>query len=146
MDLEITPKILDRLIETAEGNIAKTKEGAPRIWFNRSDRVREMEQTTQALKEFGMVMRERDSYQTSADWLAKEVDRLRARVAELEADQRRVDWIEKAILSGVLSSCFELDGGIHVTLDRPGEISVAERERNTFRDAIDSFIVNCPEP
>ena len=63
-----------------------------------------------------------------------------------ERDEKRIDWIENAILSGLLSSCFEMDGGIHVTLDRPGEPSVAERERSTFRDAIDSLMERYPEP
>ena len=67
-------------------------------------------------------------------------------IRDLVEDKKRVDWIEKAILSGFLSSCFEMDGGIHVTLERPGDLPVAERERNTFRDAIDAFIENCPEP
>lgn len=57
MKRQITPEVLDRLIATAEGNITKTKEKPGRIWFDRSDRVREMEQTTQALKEFRKAMR-----------------------------------------------------------------------------------------
>lgn len=56
MKREITPEVLDRLIATAEGNITKTKELPGRIWFSRTDRVREMEQTTQALKEFREAM------------------------------------------------------------------------------------------
>lgn len=57
MQREITPKVLARLIATAEGNITKTKEKPGRIWFNREDRVREMEQTANALREFREAMR-----------------------------------------------------------------------------------------
>lgn len=65
--LEITPKILDRLIETAESNIAKTKAMPGRIWFNRTDRVREMEQTAQALKEFRQAMEDRERFRCALD-------------------------------------------------------------------------------
>lgn len=67
-------------------------------------------------------------------------------VAPLEEDRARIAWIEEAVQVGILTSCFDLDGGIHVTYERPGEEMLAERNRGTFREAVLALMQRCPNP
>ncbi len=57
---------------------------------------------------------------------------------KMTADTARMDWIENAATEGVLSMCFEIDGGVFVRLETPdGEISY--HHQNTIRDGIDAM-------
>lgn len=74
-----------------------------------------------------------DLHRQSAELIAAK-DR---EIAELRMDREIVDWIENFIETGVLTTAFELDGGIHVTLATVGDTEErALRERNTFREAM----------
>jgi hypothetical protein len=53
------------------------------------------------------------------------------------ADEYRLDWIENFIQGGILTTAFELDGGIHLTLNPIGRAQYALRERNSLREALD---------
>lgn len=65
-------------------------------------------------------------------------DQLRGPRASPEcADKARMDWIEAAASNGCVTMCFELAGGVHVTLEGLGEKPEAYRNKDTIRAAID---------
>lgn len=50
-----------------------------------------------------------------------------------------IEFVETLIQDGVISSCFEMEGGYHVTFDPAGGESVAVREANSFRDGLEKL-------
>jgi hypothetical protein len=61
-----------------------------------------------------------------------------APAAAVPEDTWRLDWLSNLVESACVTSCFELDGGIHLTIDEPSKESVAFRDRNNLREAIDA--------
>lgn len=55
-------------------------------------------------------------------------------------DTLRMDWVEMAASNGCLSMCFEIDGGVHVTLEGVGEEPEVYRNQDTIRAGIDKAI------
>jgi hypothetical protein len=52
-------------------------------------------------------------------------------------DTEIVNWIEEFIQTGVITTAFELDGGIHLTVATVGnDKEIAYREQNSFREAV----------
>lgn len=60
--------------------------------------------------------------------------------SERDEDSDRINWLEAAAENGHVSMCFEMDGGVHLTLDGVGETQEAYRNKNTIREAIDAAI------
>lgn len=54
-----------------------------------------------------------------------------------DGDSARMDWLESAVENGHVGACFEIDGGVHLTLEGVGEEPKIYREQNSLRDAID---------
>jgi hypothetical protein len=67
-------------------------------------------------------------------------DTLAARVAELEADKARLDWLEDAVSGGHIESAFEMDGGVHLTVCMAGDEPLELRDKNSLREAIDAAL------
>lgn len=64
-------------------------------------------------------------------------------LAEWEGDTRRLDWLDNFVQhEGCFESCFELDGGVHITLSPVGgpENGIAYRDKNDIRCALDAAI------
>lgn len=53
-------------------------------------------------------------------------------------DSTRLDWLSEAVESGCVTSCFEMDGGIHLTIEGVGEEPKAYRNQDNLRTAIDA--------
>lgn len=51
-------------------------------------------------------------------------------------DKQMIDWLQAQAEAGCVTMCFDLDGGVHVTLDPVGGEQRAAREADTVRDAI----------
>lgn len=51
-------------------------------------------------------------------------------------EQAMLDWLQDKAEEGHVSMCFEVDGGIHVTLEALGGERRAVRNADTIRDAI----------
>ena len=51
-------------------------------------------------------------------------------------DKQMIDWLQAQAEAGCVTMCFDLDGGVHVTLDPVGCEQRAAREADTVRDAI----------
>lgn len=58
-------------------------------------------------------------------------------IESLQADTERFDFLENLVTEACITSCFELDGGIHLTIDRPSKDPEVYRECNNLREAID---------
>jgi len=56
-----------------------------------------------------------------------------------QGDKVRMDWLEAQAAAGHISICFELDGGVHVTLDPVGEVQRAARNVASIREGIDAL-------
>lgn len=61
--------------------------------------------------------------------------------AEGLTDTQRLDWLESAAENGCVTMCFEIDGGVHLTLDGVGEEQEAYRNQNSIRAGIDAAIL-----
>lgn len=57
----------------------------------------------------------------------------------LGEDTKRMDAIEEAASNGCFTTCIEMDGGVHVTIEGVGDEPEAYREQNTVRDGIDAM-------
>lgn len=55
-------------------------------------------------------------------------------------DAERIDHLEHLVSEAYVSACFEMDGGVHLTIERPSTNPEAYREKDTLRDAIDDSI------
>lgn len=55
-------------------------------------------------------------------------------------DTLRVDFLDEMVNEACVSSCFEWDGGVHLTIERPSSEPEAYRDCNTLRQAIDLAI------
>jgi hypothetical protein len=53
-------------------------------------------------------------------------------------DTARLDWLSEAVENGCVTSCFEVDGGVHLTLDEVGEDRTSYRNQDNLRAAIDA--------
>jgi hypothetical protein len=53
-------------------------------------------------------------------------------------DTARLDWLGQAAEGAHISLCFEIDGGVHCTVEPVGGEAVAGRNKNTIREAIDA--------
>ena len=51
-------------------------------------------------------------------------------------EQAMLDWLQAKAEEGCVSMCFEVDGGVHVTLEPLGGECRAARNANTIRDGI----------
>ncbi len=51
-------------------------------------------------------------------------------------DKEMLDWLQERATEGCVTMCFELDGGVHVTLDPAGGEQKAAREVETVRAGI----------
>lgn len=63
--------------------------------------------------------------------------------AELRREARdvaRLNLLETMVENGCVTMCFEMDGGVHLTLEGVGEEPEAYRNQNTIRDALDAAI------
>lgn len=58
----------------------------------------------------------------------------------LQADKRRMEWLEAKADEGCVTMCFGLDGGVHVTLDPLGGEQTAARNVASLREGIDSLM------
>ena len=55
-------------------------------------------------------------------------------------DTEMLDWLHEQAENGCLSSCFDLDGGVHVTLESVDGKVYAARNCNTFRDGVNELM------
>ena len=51
-------------------------------------------------------------------------------------DRQMLDWLQEQAERGCVTVCFEVDGGLHVTLDPVGDEQRAAREVASVRDGI----------
>lgn len=56
------------------------------------------------------------------------------------SDKEMLDWLQARTEEGCVTMCFELDGGVHVTLDPCGGEQRAAREVESVRDGIASLM------
>ena len=54
----------------------------------------------------------------------------------LREDKKALDWLQAAAETAIITTCFELDGGVHVTVDPVGGQRYAARNQDTIRDGI----------
>ncbi len=70
--------------------------------------------------------------------------RLGVEVGELPVepitDWLRLDFLEGFVQEAHVESCFEMDGGVHLTISRPSHSAEAYRNKDTLRDALDCAI------
>lgn len=72
-------------------------------------------------------------------WFRKPIHLKRhATYDRMMADHKRMEWLEKQAPEAVIG--FEWEGGIYVTLDKPGLDRVAARECNSVREGIDKLM------
>jgi hypothetical protein len=86
-----------------------------------------------ALQEAGI---EGAGYDVASANVQKELD---IRLA-LEKDKARLDILETAVENGCVTMCFEMDGGVHLTLDGVGEAQEAYRNESSIRDALSKMV------
>jgi hypothetical protein len=55
-------------------------------------------------------------------------------------DAARLDWLQVMAENGCVTMCFEMDGGVHVTLEGVGDEPEAARNVNSVREGIDWHI------
>lgn len=55
-------------------------------------------------------------------------------------DAERIDHLEHLVSEAYVSACFEMDGGVHLTIERPSSSAEAHCNKDTLRDAIDDAI------
>lgn len=53
-------------------------------------------------------------------------------------DRARMDWLEDQIQRGVITTAFEMDGGVFLDVAPIGEAELSFREQNDLRSAIDA--------
>lgn len=58
------------------------------------------------------------------------------------ADTERLDWLEDQIQCGVITSAFEMDGGVFLDVEVMGEPERSYRDRDDLRAAIDDARAN----
>ena len=58
---------------------------------------------------------------------------------QMKRDAERLDLLSELVEEAHVSSCFELDGGVHLTIEAPSSEPIAIREANNLRDAIDKY-------
>jgi hypothetical protein len=63
-------------------------------------------------------------------------------IESLQGDAERLDFLEELVEEAYVGSCFELDGGIHLTIERPSSEPEAYRNCNDLREAIDKAMKN----
>ena len=51
-------------------------------------------------------------------------------------DRQMLDWLQEQAERGCVTVCFEVDGGLHVTLDPVGDEQRSAREVASVRDGI----------
>jgi hypothetical protein len=59
-----------------------------------------------------------------------------AKGVTVKTDAQMMDWLNEQSEKGCVTMCFEIDGGVHVTLDGVGDARRAARNANTIRDGI----------
>ena len=78
------------------------------------------------------------------DRLLLQLRRLGVEVGELPVepitDWLRLDFLEGFVQEAHVESCFEMDGGVHLTIERPSSSAEAHCNKDTLRDAIDDAI------
>lgn len=63
---------------------------------------------------------------------------------QLPGDTELLDWLSEQVEGAHVSSCFELDGGVHLTIERPSMSGFAIRHANDLRHAIRQCMVKLP--
>jgi hypothetical protein len=65
-------------------------------------------------------------------------DQIRTAIAtKAGADTARLDWLDKTAEHACVDVGFEMDGGVYLRLEAPGEEPLDVREKNSVRAAID---------
>ncbi len=64
----------------------------------------------------------------------------RAAWNETQKLQQRLDWLQAQAEQGCVTMCFEMEGGIHVTLDPPGGEQRAARNVSSVMEGIEKLM------
>lgn len=64
---------------------------------------------------------------------------MRRQIIALEADKARMDKLQTLSEQGVVSMCFEMDGGMHVTFEPVGGERCAARNVSSIREGVDAL-------
>lgn len=97
--------------------------------------------TVERLKEFEDAI---DGWRTrdfsTRDWneISAALRDYRRMMEEGAIDSRRLDYLEKRIDTACVTTCWEMDGGIHLTIEEPGRPEEAYRNQTCLRLAIDN--------
>lgn len=70
-------------------------------------------------------------------WALQEIERLRVEV-------KRLDWLDAQSNEALLEFGFEMEGGVYLSIDAPGEVTRDIREMNSARAAIDFAMLITP--
>lgn len=68
----------------------------------------------------------------------KAMEWLEVRDAEAQRDVTRLTWLDRTAEQACIEIGFEMDGGVYLRLDAPGEEPLDVREKNSARAAIDA--------
>ena len=63
---------------------------------------------------------------------------------QVPGDTELLDWLSAQVEEACVTSCFELDGGVHLTIERPSLSGFAIRHANDLRQAIRQCMVKLP--
>lgn len=55
-------------------------------------------------------------------------------------DWQRLDILESLVEEAHVSACFDIEGGVNLTIERPSQAPEVHRNQESFRDAIDAAI------
>lgn len=99
--------------------------------------------TTPATDEEIDILRQRVGWGSMTGYaaLARVLARLdaeKARADAAEKDAARLDWLNNVVEGSAVSSCFEVDGGVHLTIESVCGAVAAYRNKDNLRAAIDA--------
>lgn len=55
---------------------------------------------------------------------------------DVKRDAEMLDWLDETAQGACVTTCFEMDGGVHLTIEAPSVEPVGYRNQNSVRDAI----------
>lgn len=55
-----------------------------------------------------------------------------------QEDAARIEWLDEIAAFSIIAIAFEIDGGVHLTIESPGIEAYAAREQSSVRAAIDT--------
>lgn len=73
-------------------------------------------------------------------WLSEQFEWALGEIRRLRSDESRLNELDKLAAEGVVSICFEFDGGFHVTHDGVGTPQMAARNVDDVREGLDWHI------